>query len=326
MSDKIILVCGGAGYIGSHMLKMLHGRGYTPVCFDNLSTGHSEAIKWGESIQGDLLREEDLDRAFEKFKVNAVMHFAARSIVPESVHNPELYWQNNVAGAINMLAAMRRHGVERLVFSSTAAVYGPPETQLLSEEHPTRPANPYGVTKLAMEQAISSFAAAYKLRAVCFRYFNAAGADPDAEVGESHNPETHLIPNVIKSLQKGGSPLTVFGDDYDTPDGSCVRDYIHINDICSAHLMALEYMEQTPGNTVFNLGSETGFSVLEIINAVERISGQSVPHTMAERRPGDVGRLVADSSKVREALGWKPEHSLDEILSTAIAWHAQQPY
>lgn len=247
---KTILVCGGAGYIGSHMCKLLAQSGYTPVVLDNLSTGHREAVKWGPLVQADLLDAEELGQVFKRYRPDAVMHFAARSLVAQSVADPALYFFNNVTGTLNLLDAMRGAAVNNLIFSSTAAVYGQPDYTPIDEVHPARPINPYGWSKLIAERMIAEHCHAYGLRAVALRYFNAAGADPDGEVGEAHEPETHLIPNVLRAaLNPSAPPVSIFGDDYDTPDGTCVRDYIHVSDLCTAHLPALRYLEAHPGST-----------------------------------------------------------------------------
>lgn len=322
-----ILVCGGAGYIGSHMVKMLHQAGHQVVTFDNLSTGHREAVKWGEFVQGDLLDRVVLAELFNSHQFDAVMHFSAKSLVGESVQNPEIYYSNNVTGTWNLLQQMRESGVRNFVFSSTAATFGMPVKAAIDESHPQNPINPYGKSKLMVEWMLQDYFHAYGLNSVSLRYFNAAGADPDGELGESHEPETHLIPNVLKSALGSGGGLKVFGQDYDTPDGTCVRDYIHIVDLCSAHRCALDYLTARQGAFGFNLGNGDGFSVLEVIKTAEQVAGSSIPYDMAERRPGDPAVLVADSSLARAELGWQPAyHSLKDIVSTAWYWHQHQRY
>ncbi|MFN2367080.1 MAG: UDP-glucose 4-epimerase GalE [Desulfurivibrionaceae bacterium] len=317
-----ILVCGGAGYIGSHMAKMLVGLGHSVTVFDNLSTGHRHLVKWGGLVEGDLLRPADLKALFDRERFDGVMHFSARSLVGESIRDPDLYYRNNVTGTENLLRAMREAGLQRFVFSSSAAVYGNPIKGLIDEAHPARPINPYGETKLRVEEILQSRAAEHGLRSVSLRYFNAAGADPQGETGELHNPETHLIPNVLRAA-KGESGLQVFGNDYGTPDTTCIRDYIHVNDLCRAHLQALEFMEERPGAHVFNLGIGKGFSILEIIRAAEKVVGKSIPFTYAPRRPGDPPVLVADSTLARKTLGWQPEYiDHEEIIRTAWRWMA----
>ena len=319
---KAVLVCGGAGYIGSHMCKALARNGFVPVTLDNFSTGHRWAVQWGPLIEGDLLDGATLQETFEHHQITAVMHFAARSLVAESVADPGLYFRNNVIGTLNLLEAMRSADVARLVFSSTAAVYGNPEYTPIDERHPTRPINPYGWSKLMAERLISEYAQAYGLRAACMRYFNAAGADPEAETGEAHEPETHLIPNIIKAaLDPSAKPVTLFGDDYDTPDGTCIRDYIHVEDLCTAHLMAMEHLSQHEGVHVFNLGTGAGNSVSEVLAACQALHTGKPAASIAARRPGDPARLVAGAGKAHLELGWKPRHSLAAAIEHASNWH-----
>lgn len=322
-----VLVCGGAGYIGSHMVKMLLEQGHSPVVFDNLSTGHAEAVPEDLLVRGDLMDMSSLRRVFAEHHFDAVIHFAAKSIVSESVSNPSLYYTNNVTGTVNLLEAMLEEGVNRFVFSSTAAVYGNPQTSRITEDHPLNTLNPYGRSKLIVEAILEDFAKAYGLRSVCLRYFNAAGADPSGELGESHDPESHLIPNVLRAALGAGNGLHLFGDDYDTPDGTCVRDYIHINDLCDAHLRALGFMKETAGAHIFNLGNGQGFSVKHIVDVASEITNCDIPFTMAPRRPGDAAILVADSTKARSVLGWNPEYTdVKDIIKTAWSWHSQQKY
>lgn len=322
-----VLVCGGAGYIGSHMVQLLAEHGHSVVTFDNLSTGHQDAVLHGELVVGDVLDTTILDELFrDKGPFDLVMHFCARSLVGESVERPALYYRNNVVGTLNLLDAMREHGHDRLVFSSTAATYGVPTTDLIDESHTCSPINPYGRSKLMVEQVLRDYADAYGLRSVSFRYFNACGAHPTAPIGERHEPETHLIPNILLSLLDGGKPLQVFGDDYDTPDGSCIRDYIHVGDLCDAHLAAASYMDDHEGATIMNLGNGKGFSVFEVIEAVRHVTGRQVEFDIADRRPGDPSTLVADASLARRELGWTPRYSeLEEIVSSAWAFHRQDP-
>lgn len=322
-----ILVCGGAGYIGSHAALALHRAGHRVTVLDNLSTGHAKAVHWGPLVQADLLVPESLDAAFTDEPVDAVMHFCALSLVGESVREPYDYYRNNVTGSLNLLQAMRRHQVDMLVFSSTAAVFGHPQSDLIDEQHPTHPINPYGASKWMVERILQDAAAAYGLNSVALRYFNAAGAAPDEGIGESHQPETHLIPNVLRGLLGTGPQLKVFGDDYPTRDGTCIRDYVHVLDLADAHLRALTYLDSNPGHHVFNLGNGEGFSVREVIAAAERVSGQTVPFTMESRREGDPAVLVASSERARSELGWAPSRaSLDQIIGDAWAWHKAQPF
>lgn len=317
-----VLVCGGAGYIGSHMAKWLASRGFAVSVLDNLSTGHREAVRWGELIEADLLDEASLDRAFADRLFDAVMHFCARSLVGESMTQPYVYYANNVAGSLNLLQAMQRHGVGRLVFSSTAAVFGQPVSEVIDEDHPKAPINPYGASKLMVERMLADAAQAYGLRSVALRYFNAAGACPSGEIGEAHDPETHLIPNVLRAALGTGAALKVFGDDYPTPDGTCVRDYVHVDDLAQAHELALSYMDTHEGAHAFNLGNGSGFSVREVIATAEQISGATIPFEQAPRRAGDPAVLVAASAKARRELGWQPKYTeLAPIIESAWRWH-----
>lgn len=322
-----VLICGGAGYIGSHMVKLLAEQGYSVTIFDNLSTGHREAVKWGTLVQGDLLDTGALEALFKSNQFDAVMHFSAKSLVGESVEKPALYYLNNVIGSYNLLEQMRLHDVNKFVFSSTAATFGNPQTATIDESHPQVPINPYGRTKLAVEYILGDYAQAYGLRSVSLRYFNAAGADPSGMIGESHDPETHLIPNVLKAVLGAGSNLRIFGDDYDTADGTCIRDYIHVNDLCEAHLLALKYMDTQDGAQAYNLGNGKGFSVLEVLNAAMSVVGKKIPYEIVERRPGDPATLVANSQLVTEQLNWKPVFTqIDEIINTAWNWHNNSSY
>lgn len=323
-----ILICGGAGYIGSHMVKMLAGQGHQVVVFDNLSTGHKEAVPRGvQLVQGDLLRRDDVAALFSRHHFAAVMHFSAKSLVGESMLNPALYYANNVVGTMNLLDAMRDHGVSNFIFSSSAAIFGNPLQERINEEHRQDPINPYGQTKLMVEHILHDYHAAYGLRSVSLRYFNAAGADPGGEIGESHQPETHLLPNVLCSLLTDQRELKVFGREYQTSDGTCVRDYIHINDLCDAHLLALSFLEKNDGAHGFNLGNGNGFSVLEIIHSAEQVTGRKIAFTSAPPRTGDPATLVADSTRAMKQLGWQPNYTkIDDIIATAWAWHQNQRF
>lgn len=322
-----ILVCGGAGYIGSHMVRFLLGKGYEVVVLDNLSTGHRAAVPADLLEVADILKPATLKPVFTKHRFDGVIHFCARSLVGESVLKPYAYYENNVAGTLNLLEAMCEAGVGRIVFSSTAAVFGNPETSLIDESHPTCPINPFGASKLMVERILADAANAYGLRSIALRYFNAAGADPLGGIGESHQPETHLIPNVLRAALGQGNGLKVFGNDYATRDGTCVRDYIHVNDLASAHLLALEHMQAYEGAHLFNLGNGQGFTVLEVIEAAQRVMGQSIDYVQADRRPGDPAVLVASSEKARRVLGWQPQFTgIDEIIETAWRWHRMPAY
>jgi UDP-glucose 4-epimerase len=326
-----ILVCGGAGYIGSHMVKTLLATSHETVVLDDLSTGHAWAVPENIPILNlSLLDAAAIRQALEGANFDAVIHFAARSLVGESVTDPALYYAGNVTGTLNLLDAMRHAAIPNIVFSSTAAVFGMPEQDFIDESHPLAPINPYGRSKLMIEGILADYARAYALNAVCLRYFNAAGATPDGSIGEAHDPETHLIPNILLSLlpkvaESGKRPiasLRVFGNDYATADGTCVRDYIHVNDLAQAHLVALDHLLSNPGFHAFNLGNGQGFSVMEVIRACEQVTGRTIDFTVEARRPGDPPRLVADSRLAREVLGWAPEFtSLEAIIETAWRWH-----
>ena len=318
-----ILVCGGAGYIGAHMCKMLVEAGHAVTVFDNLSTGHREAVRWGNLVVGDLLIPEDLARTFSGAAFDAVMHFSAKSLVGESMGRPDLYYRNNVIGTMNLLDAMVVHGVATFIFSSTAAVFGMPEYTPIDEAHPQRPINPYGQSKLMVEHMLADYDRAFGIRSVCLRYFNAAGADASGAIGESHDPETHLIPNVLRSvLNPTANALKVFGSDYPTPDGTCVRDYIHVTDLCDAHLRALDHLKRGGKSDIFNLGNGTGFSVLDVIRTAEAVTTKKIGYEVVDRRPGDPPVLVASSAKATQTLGWKPRHAaLSEIIESAWRWH-----
>ena len=322
-----ILVCGGAGYIGSHMARRLAAAGWQVSVLDNLSTGHRQAVRWCELLEADLLDPGSLEQVFARRRFDAVMHFCARSLVGESLAQPYDYYVNNVAGTLNLLQAMRRHDVARLVFSSTAAVFGQPLAERIDEEHPKTPINPYGASKLMVERILADSADAHGLRSVALRYFNAAGASADGMIGESHHPETHLIPNVLRAALGTGPQLKVFGDDYPTRDGTCVRDYVHVDDLAQAHQLALEFMEATAGAHAFNLGNGQGFTVREVIAAAREASGRAIDFTVEPRRAGDPSVLVAASDKARGQLGWSPQHaSLASILASAWRWHRAPAY
>lgn len=321
-----VLVVGGAGYIGSHMVAELLARGCRVTTFDNLSTGHRDAVLGGEFIQGDLADRAGLDALFQSRRFDAVMHFASFIQVGESVREPAKYYANNVTNTLNLLDAMVAHGVGRFIFSSSAAVYGNPLAVPIAEDHPRQPINPYGRTKVMVEDILADYDRAYGLKSVCLRYFNAAGADPAGRLGERHEPETHLIPLVLRAAAGRLPYVSVFGRDYDTPDGTCIRDYVHVADLAAAHWLALEYLLAGGTSTAFNLGNGAGFSVAEVIATAERVTGRAIPVQDAPRRPGDPPRLVADATRAREVLGWRPRHeALATLIAHAWQWECRAP-
>ena len=314
-----ILVTGGAGYIGSHTCKALADRGYPPITLDNLSNGHEWAAKWGPLIKGDISDRALLDDIFTKYQPAGVIHFAAFIEVGISVRNPGSFYRNNSCGTLTVLEAMRDHGCERFVFSSTAAVYGMPNEVPITEAHPQWPINPYGWSKFMVERMLEDFSAAHGTRFCALRYFNAAGADPDGEVGESHDPESHLIPLVLRAAKQDDKPISIFGTDYDTPDGTCIRDYIHVCDLADAHIRALDYLADNDSAAI-NLGTGTGNSVQEIIEAARNVTGAPIEPILGERRAGDPSRLVADRTLAGKKLGWEPQ--ITDIQTTIEhAWN-----
>lgn len=322
MSSKTILVTGGAGYIGSHACKALAKAGYEPVVYDNLSRGHAEAVKWGPLEIGDILDGARLDQVLQKYRPVAVMHFAAYAYVGESVSEPMLYYRNNVLGSYTLLNRMLENDITNFIFSSTCAIYGIPDRIPIAEEQHKVPVNPYGNTKAAVETMLADLSAPGKLRYVSLRYFNAAGADPEGEIGEKHDPETHLIPLVLQALSGQRPHVEIYGTDYDTRDGTCIRDYLHVTDLVNAHLLALDYLIKGGKSDYFNLGTQNGYSVSEIIEHATALTGKPVTVKHAGRRSGDPAALVADSDKIKKTLGWQLEHSdLDTILGTAWRWH-----
>ena len=315
-----ILVTGGAGYIGSHVCKALAAAGFLPVSFDDLSRGHDWAVKWGPLVRGSLLDGEALDGAMADHRPAAIVHLAGFTYVGESVREPLLYYRNNVTGSLSLLEAATRHDVGALVFSSSAAVYGNPLASPIPEDHPMAPINPYGFTKMAVERFLADVEVSHGLRSVSLRYFNAAGADQEGEAGEAHDPETHLIPLVLSAVREG-TPLTLFGTDYDTPDGTCIRDYIHVTDLAEAHVLALKSLLCGGPSRALNLGTGEGLSVREIIATAQEVTGSRVPVQVGARRPGDPPRLVSDPGRAGKSLGWTPRHSdIGTILGTAWRW------
>jgi UDP-glucose 4-epimerase len=328
MSDNqgAILVVGGCGYIGSHCLHELRRQGYETLAYDNLSEGHRAAAGDTEVIVGDLGDEAKLDEVFSSRKIRAVFHFAANCYVGESVEDPEKYYFNNVYRTLALLRAMRRHDIDTFIFSSTAATFGNPVREKIDESHPQEPINPYGRTKLMVEHILRDYAAAYGMKSVCLRYFNAAGAAESGEIGEDHEPETHLIPIVLQVAMGKRDVIKMFGDDYETPDGTCVRDYIHILDLADAHIKALEYLERGGESTAFNLGNGKGYSVKEIVDAAEKVTGKAIKREVAPRRAGDPAILIADYARAHEVLGWTQRFGdIETIISTAWKWHASHP-
>ncbi|NPA40816.1 MAG: UDP-glucose 4-epimerase GalE [Aquificae bacterium] len=317
----MILITGGAGYIGSQVNKELNKLGYKTIVVDNLINGHIELVKWGTFINLDLMEKKELIELFKAKKIDAVMHFAAFAYVGESVLEPKKYYLNNVVGTLNLLEAMLSAGVDKIIFSSTCAIYGNPVYTPMDEDHPKEPINPYGRSKLAVEHILEDFSRAYGLKYVSLRYFNVAGADFEGEVGEWHEPETHLIPNILDAAIGVKPYVEVFGTDYETEDGTCIRDYIHVVDLAKAHIDALEYLFEHESSDVFNLGTGKGCSVMEVIEAVKRITGKDFKVKLSDRRPGDPPILVAKAEKAKQILGWAPKHGLDEIIETAWRWH-----
>ncbi len=321
---KRVLVTGGAGYIGAHVCKALAGRGYLPVVLDDLSHGHRDAVRWGPLHVGNILDDAALNHVFAEAPLAGVIHLAGKISVAESVQRPDLYYQVNVEGSLALFRAMLRHGVRRVIFSSSAAIYGTAEAAALIEDTPAAPENPYGRSKLFVEQMLADMAAAHGLASVSLRYFNAAGADPEGEIGERHDPETHLVPLAIEAALGRRPDIKLFGDDFATPDGTCIRDYVHVADLASAHVSALEFLPEQAMAAAINIGNGQGYSVREVLQAVARIVGRDFPVVVMPRRSGDVARLVADTAKARRVLNFQPRLSaLDTIIDTAHRWHAR---
>lgn len=322
-----VLVTGGAGYIGSHTVKMLLEKGHKVVVFDNLSRGHIEAVPEGVRFEkAELLDYENLNLSLGKFEIDCVVHFAAFAYVGESVENPGMYYTNNVTGSINLIKALANNGIKKIVFSSTCSLYGNPEVVPISEKESLKPINPYAKTKYMIEQVLSDFETSSEMKSVALRYFNAAGADFSGQIGESHQPEPHLIPIVLEAAMGKREKVFVFGDDYPTEDGTCIRDYIHVNDLADAHLRALEHLMSGNDSTVINLGTGNGFSVKEIIDKAEEITGREIKRQIVSRRAGDPAVLIADNKKAKEVLGWQPKYGLEDILKSAWKWHLNPKY
>jgi len=325
MNKLNILVIGGCGYIGTHMVKALLAAGQDVVTLDNLSKGNRELLPGGAFVMGDISDPVVLEQVFSSRRFDAVMHFSAFTEVGESVQDPQKYYLNNLAGTLNLLKAMRRHGVERFIFSSSAAVYGEPAVIPIEESHPCRPTNPYGRTKLMVEDILRDYDRAYGLRFMALRYFNAAGADDSGTIGERHDPESHLIPLVLQVATGERENITIFGTDHDTPDGTCLRDYVHVNDLAAAHLLALKALQDGAPSAAYNLGNSRGISVKEVIETARRVTGHPIPAVEGPRRPGDPAVLVAGSDKARRELGWRPQfETLEVIVETAWQWHKSQ--
>lgn len=317
-----VLVTGGAGYIGSHTVKMLKGLGANVVVYDNLVKGHREAVRSDIFVEGDLFDSDLLEHTIKKYEIDSVVHFAAFSLVGESMENPQKYYYNNVQGTLNLLDIMMKNNVKRLVFSSTAAVYGEPEEIPITEDIAKRPTNVYGRTKLVMEGAMEDYSRAYGLKYIALRYFNACGADPEGDIGEDHTPETHLIPLILDVCIGKREKIKIFGDDYGTHDGTCIRDYIHVNDLAKAHFLALDALYRGHESSVYNLGNGNGFTVKEIIAAVEEVTGLEIKREAAPRREGDPAVLIASSEKIRTELGWEPDFTdIRKIVETSWNWH-----
>lgn len=322
--SKTVFVTGGAGYVGSHCAKAFSHAGWTVITYDNLSRGHRDLVKWGELIEGDILDAETLTASLQRVQPDAVAHFAALAYVAESMAEPERYYRNNVGGTMNLLDAMLAADVKQMVFSSSCATYGISD-ELITEQTPQNPINPYGETKRICENMIRDYGDSHSIRSVILRYFNAAGCDPEGDTGERHDPEPHVIPLAIRGAMDGTFTFNILGGDYDTPDGTCVRDYVHVSDLADAHAKALTYLEQDGASEILNLGTGQGHSVLELADAVARTAGKPVPRVIADRRPGDPPRLVASAEKAERLLGWRPQKSdLDTILKTAWAWFEQE--
>lgn len=318
-----ILVTGGAGYIGSHMVKLLGSQGYEVNTLDDLSTGYRDAVLHGGFIEGSLLDEDLLEEVFREAIYDMVIHFAGSISVGESVHNPAKYYRNNLVASLNLADAMVRNNINKLVFSSTAAIFGNPQYTPIDERHPQLPINPYGQTKLYFEKVLQDYGRAYGLNSVSLRYFNAAGADPNGQLGERHDPETHLIPLALRATDPTMPKLSIFGNDYATRDGTCIRDYIHVDDLCEAHLLAIRHLHAGGESRQYNLGNGEGYSVLDVIRTVEKVTGKQVRVSYGSRRQGDPACLVADSSSIKKDWGWRPKYGLEEIVRHAWCWESK---
>lgn len=318
----MILIVGGAGYIGSHVNKLLNESGYETIILDNLSYGHKEAVQWGTLEECDIKNIDDIEEIFTKYDIDAVMHFSSFIEVGESVTNPEKYYTNNVVNTMNLLKVMLKHNVKKFIFSSTCATYGVPQKIPLTEDHPQNPINPYGWTKLMVERILKDYDTAYGLKSIILRYFNASGADESGLIGENHNPESHLIPLILDAAIGKREDIKIYGTDYDTPDGTCIRDYIHVNDLADAHIKALEYLNENNTSNEFNLGNGKGFSVREVIESVKKVTGRQFKVSETPRREGDPAVLIGSAQKAKDLLGWNPQYvQIDQIVETAWNWH-----
>ena len=318
----MILITGGAGYIGSHTNKLISNNRFETIIFDNLSTGHPEFVKWGKLFEGDLSSVDDLNKVFSEYKIDAVIHFAASAYVGESMHDPQKYYFNNVVNTLNLLKTMRKYNCDKIIFSSSCATYGEPLYTPIDENHIQNPINPYGKSKYMIENILEDFSIAYNLKYISLRYFNAAGADLDLEIGEKHSPETHLIPLLLDAASGKSEKFKIFGSDYKTKDGTCIRDFIHVNDLAQAHLLSLESLLDSGESDIFNLGVGVGFSILDAINAVEKITSSQISTEIHDRRSGDPAILIASSDKIIKKLKWEPEYTdLISIIKSAYNWH-----
>ncbi len=322
--NKKVLIVGGAGYIGSHVNKELNKAGFETIVFDNLSKGHREFVRWGELFEGDLANKSDLESLFAKHKIDVVMHFAAFIEVGESVTDPQKYYLNNLRNTLNLLEVMKSNGVNKLIFSSTAAIYGNPEYLPIDEKHPKLPVSPYGRAKLMVEQILEDYSKAYDFNYVALRYFNACGADIEAEIGEWHEPESHLIPLVFDAVVGKRENIKIFGTDYETEDGTCVRDYIHVVDLAKAHVLALKYLLDGGQSDCFNLGNGKGFSVRQVMDVIKKVTEKDFSVVETDRRAGDSSVLIAGSQKIQDKLGWKPEYNLEQIIESAWKWYKKK--
>jgi len=317
-----ILITGGAGYIGSHACKSLALAGYEPIAYDNLSLGHRWAVKWGPFEEGDIADRDKIDAVIKKYKPEAVIHFAAYAYVGESMNDPGKYYRNNVAGTLTLLESMRDHQIDKIIFSSTCATYGSPKEIPILENHAQHPINPYGRSKLMIEQMLKDFDLAHGIKYISLRYFNAAGADPEGEIGEKHDPETHLIPLILDVALGRKNHVEIFGTDYNTSDGTCIRDFIHVSDLADAHLLSLKYLINHKRSNIFNLGNNNGFSVKEVIRTAENVCGKKIPSVPLKKRPGDPPVLVGSAKKAQKLLKWSPNHpELESIINTAFNWN-----